>query len=103
MQLNKLLARGDDELALFEEEDARLAAAELAAWRGFTTKSKTAKSTTAVAAVAGGMEYSRLASESEVAPMVTAAREALAPKDPDKGKEFGRGKRARTTLAASER
>ena len=39
--------------------------------------------------------YSRIASAEEVAPLVEAALEALAPADPDAGKEFGRGKRPR--------
>lgn len=69
-ELNQLLARGDGEVAVFEAEDARLAAAE----RDIT---------------------SRLATAEEFAPLVEAVAAALTPKDPDEGREFGRGKRAR--------
>lgn len=49
----------------------------------------------AVESLEGPTRVSRLASAEEVAPLMAAVLEALAPPDPDAGKEFGRGKRAR--------
>jgi SNF2 family DNA or RNA helicase len=77
-ELNKLLARTEEELKIFEREDARLIASEKQAW------------------TSSSLRYSRLATAEEVAPLVAAALKELNPKDPDEGKEFGRGKRPRT-------
>jgi SNF2 family DNA or RNA helicase len=78
-ELNQLLARSEEELQLFEKEDARLIASEKEAWKS-----------------SAPAPYSRLATAEEVAPLVAAALAELNPKDPDEGKEFGRGKRSRT-------
>lgn len=86
MQINLLLARTEDELALFEAEDAKLQEAERRAWRGPTGPK---------AVAVAGSEYRRLASAEEVAALAEAALEQAAPPDADAGREFGRGKRAR--------
>ena len=89
-ELNKLLARTEDELKLFEKEDKRRLAAEKEAWEKSTMSSSISTSSSR------SIPYSRLASAEEVAPLVAAALAELNPPDPDQGKEFGRGKRART-------
>ena len=83
LQINRLVARSDEELALFEAEDARLKEAELAAWGS------------AAGGGGGGALYQRLAPAAEVNALVEAAEEQAAPADSDEDKEFGRGKRAR--------
>jgi hypothetical protein len=85
LQLNRLLARDDGELELLEADDARTAAAEAAAW-----------------AAQGGAPaaYARLAADNEVTALVAAAIDQAMPKDPDKGKEFGRGKRRHAEAGA---
>ena len=83
LQINALLARDEGELALFEAEDAKLRAAELAAWGASSGASGDA---------AG---YHRVATEQEVAALAAAAEEQAVPPDADAGREFGRGKRAR--------
>ncbi|KAL4547969.1 hypothetical protein Ndes2526B_g07184 [Nannochloris sp. 'desiccata'] len=88
-ELNTLLARTDEELKLFEKEDARLIASEKEAWEKSSCSSSSSTSTLTTA-------YSRLASAEEVAPLTAAALAELNPRDPDEGKEFGRGKRSRT-------
>jgi SNF2 family DNA or RNA helicase len=89
-ELNRLIARGDHELELFQAEDKRRAAAEIASWSRFI-KSSTSKK--------GPDDFSRLATADDVKLLVEAVNVALAPKNPDEGKEFGRGKRARGFVA----
>jgi hypothetical protein len=72
-ELNRMLARGDQELEVFEKEDER-----------------------AVAEVAG--HGPRLATMADVSSLVHAVKESLNPVDPDEGKEMGRGKRARADV-----
>jgi len=91
-ELNKLLARSDEELNLFEKEDARLLSSEKEAWKKSCSSSSSCSSSISTSVTS----YSRLASAEEVAPLVAAALAELNPRDPDEGKEFGRGKRSRT-------
>jgi superfamily II DNA or RNA helicase len=93
-ELNSLLARTEEELKLFEKEDARLIASEKEAWQ--KSSSSNSNSTSPTTAAAAAAAYSRLASAEEVAPLVAAALAELNPPDPDEGKEFGKGKRSRT-------
>ncbi|KAI3433655.1 hypothetical protein D9Q98_003464 [Chlorella vulgaris] len=93
-QLNVMLARGEEELELFEREDRRLQEAEVASWQAAGAAGA------AGAAALAPTSYRRLASEEEVAPLVQRARELLQPKvNPYAGLEMGRGKRQRGTAA----
>lgn len=124
-QLNILLARSKEELALFEEEDRRLRRAEVAAWRAVTGEQASCvgelgglalwlqacclpalpgqcrlampalTECLSVSPQEDAASYSRLAGEAEVQPLVDEAVAAATPVDEDEGREFGRGKRAR--------
>jgi len=83
--MNRILIRGEEELAVFESVDRRLMEAESRAWEALPGGCDTQN-----------MCYSRLAGDEEVRPLVDEVLRALEPEDPDAGQEFGRGKRART-------
>ena len=93
LELNKLLARSDEELKVFEREDARLLSSEKESWK------RSRFSSSSSASISTAEFYSRLASAEEVAPLVAAVRAELNPRDHDEGKEFGRGKRSRSEIS----
>lgn len=88
--MNKMLARGEEEVAAFEEVDCRLEEGELSAW-------------VALRKGANKEAYARLASDEEVRPLLHAAVAALVPKNEDEGKDFGKGKRARADVRYHEK